>query len=125
RQTLLTVSRRGRSGIGAGQYSTPATAQLDGFRARQEEAVEHVVEFRPDFKPDVTLAVHEKSTAKAHRFRRLSLPAVVVQIRRCRSELSWRRIDPRVLIQDKIFGRVDAVAVRVFQEQRLAGNSIE
>ena len=97
-QTLLSVFRRGRSGIGAGQYSTSAAAQLHGLWAGQKEAVEHVVEFRPDLEPDVTLSVHEKVTAKTHRFRRLPLPAVVVQIRRRRSELSWRRIDPCILI---------------------------
>src|SRR6266571_8803112 len=81
-QAALIVSGRGRSGIGADQYSTAAAAQLYGLRTGQEQTVEHVVEFRPDLEFDVALAVHKKVTAQAHRFRRLPLPAVIVEVRR-------------------------------------------
>src|SRR5262249_44618629 len=85
----------------------------------------HVVKLRANLELDVMFTVDGKDTSEAERFRGLPLPAVIVEIwRRC-SELTSRRIDPRVRIQNKILCRVDAMAVRVFHEQGLARDSVE
>ena len=85
-------------------------------------AVEHVLEIYPEIQRDSFL--EPEVPPETHALPVSALLPVVVVIRGPGAELSGKRIGPSVRIQDEILVRVDAVAIGVFREKRLARNAV-
>src|SRR5262249_21918054 len=94
-------------------------------RGLQEEPIEHVLELRTDVEHNFTFTSDAEVAAETEGLRRLPLPAVVVVVRRGRSELAARRIRPCGRIQHGVLRRIDAVAVRILQEEILLLHAVE
>ena len=88
-------------------------------RIRQIQAVENVLELRPDVEV-CPFAEQAEIPTETQRFRRLPLPAEVIVVGGGRSELAGRRIRPRGWIQHELRGGVEALAIGVEQKQILA-----
>ena len=54
----------------------------------------------------------------------MPLPAIVVVIRRCRSERSCGSVGPRIGVEHQLRSRIEALAIRIEVEQRLARNPV-
>src|SRR5579871_192177 len=87
-------------------------------RHRQERTVEDVLEFHPHLQ--VSPLFDPEGSCEAHRFGRLPLPAEVIVERRTRCPGSRRGIDEGRRVENPIGLRVEALAIRVLQEQRLS-----
>src|SRR5438132_6751617 len=111
RQQLCLISNCWRQRIDVGKSANAWSLQ--------EQPIEHILELRPDVEHDPTFPGEAEVAAQAESLRRLPLPAVVVVVRCGRSELTSRHIRPGVRIQHQILCWIDAVAVRIFREQRL------
>src|SRR5262252_3016241 len=84
-ELVLIVSGRRRERIRAG--CGREAAGLDRNRTREVEPVENVLEFRANLELHVPFTTHKEEPADAQGFRRLTLPAILIEIRCRRSEL--------------------------------------
>ena len=107
---------------------TPDDFPVVGRRRRQTRGIRHLqpVENVGEVHPDREAhpLFESEYPADAERFGRPALIAIVIVVRSRRAPLPIGGIDPGGLIQDQVFGGIDAVTVQVLQEQRLAGIAV-
>src|SRR5207253_9304689 len=85
-------------------------------------AIEHIEEL--DAKLERHLLPDLEHAAEAELLSRMTLIAVIVVIAGRRAESSGGGARPGVLVQDELLVRIDAMAVQVLEEERLAGDTI-
>ena len=97
-------------------------AGFDGAGVRERfQAVEDVEELRAE--ADAGAIVDRERLAQAHGFRGTALAAEIVVVGGGGSEDAGGLVHPGGRVQNGFLRRIDAAAVRILEEERLAGNA--